>query len=61
LGSVGAANNKDALKALNVTHVLTVASALLPGHPNDFVYKIINGMKIFFFRLELCMCVFSKF
>ncbi|XP_050240434.1 dual specificity protein phosphatase 1 [Quercus robur] len=42
LGSVGAANNKDALKALNVTHVLTVASALLPGHPNDFVYKIIN-------------------
>nr|POF11385.1 isoform 2 of dual specificity protein phosphatase 1 [Quercus suber] len=42
LGSVGAANNKDALKALNITHVLTVASALPPAHPNDFVYKIIS-------------------
>ena len=46
LGSVGAANNKDALKNLNVTHVLTVATSLSPPHPNDFVYKIISGMSI---------------
>ncbi|XP_062177157.1 dual specificity protein phosphatase 1 isoform X2 [Alnus glutinosa] len=42
LGSVGAANNKNALKSFNITHVLTVASTLLPAHPNDFVYKVIN-------------------
>jgi protein-tyrosine phosphatase len=42
LGSIGAANNKNELKTLNITHVLTVASALLPAHPNDFIYKIIN-------------------
>jgi hypothetical protein len=49
LGSVGAANNKNALKSFNITHVLTVASTLLPAHPNDFVYKVINGMKVFLF------------
>ncbi|KAG6432219.1 hypothetical protein SASPL_103793 [Salvia splendens] len=43
LGSLGAANNKTALKALNVTHILTVAHSLIPSHPNDFVYKIIQG------------------
>ncbi|XP_047977972.1 dual specificity protein phosphatase 1-like isoform X1 [Salvia hispanica] len=42
LGSLGAANNKTALKALNVTHILTVAHSLIPSHPNDFVYKIIQ-------------------
>ncbi|KAF5465637.1 hypothetical protein F2P56_015620 [Juglans regia] len=42
LGSIGAANNKNALKSLNVTHILTVASSLSPAHPNDFVYKVIN-------------------
>ncbi|KAB1214247.1 Dual specificity protein phosphatase 1 [Morella rubra] len=42
LGSIGAANNKNALKSLNVTHILTVASSLPPAHPNDFVYKVIN-------------------
>ncbi|XP_057771807.1 dual specificity protein phosphatase 1-like [Salvia miltiorrhiza] len=42
LGSLGAANNRTALKALNVTHVLTVAHTLTPSHPNDFVYKIIE-------------------
>ncbi|KAI4345571.1 hypothetical protein L6164_012679 [Bauhinia variegata] len=42
LGSVGAATNKSALKALNITHILTVASTLAPAHPNDFVYKIIQ-------------------
>lgn len=42
LGSVGAANNTSALKSLNVTHILTVASSLKPVYPNDFVYKIIK-------------------
>ncbi|KAF3455742.1 hypothetical protein FNV43_RR00384 [Rhamnella rubrinervis] len=42
LGSVGASNNKDALKALNVTHILTVAKSLRPACPNDFVYKVID-------------------
>ncbi|KAG2727415.1 hypothetical protein I3843_01G151900 [Carya illinoinensis] len=42
LGSIGAANNKNALKSLNVTHILTVASSLPPAHPNDFEYKVIN-------------------
>ncbi|KAK4266402.1 hypothetical protein QN277_027332 [Acacia crassicarpa] len=42
LGSVGAAANKDALKNLGVTHVLTVANTLIPAHPNDFVYKTLN-------------------
>ncbi|KAH7522383.1 hypothetical protein FEM48_Zijuj07G0132500 [Ziziphus jujuba var. spinosa] len=44
LGSVGAANNKDALKALNITHILTVAKSLGPAYPNDFVYKVVNVM-----------------
>ncbi|KAA8527555.1 hypothetical protein F0562_034730 [Nyssa sinensis] len=42
LGSIGAANNKSALKSLNVTHILTVANSLAPAHPNDFIYKIID-------------------
>ncbi|KAK3440880.1 hypothetical protein EUGRSUZ_B01140 [Eucalyptus grandis] len=42
LGSVGAAKNKDALKHLNVMHVLIVASALEPAYPDDFVYKVIK-------------------
>ncbi|XP_061345511.1 dual specificity protein phosphatase 1-like isoform X2 [Gastrolobium bilobum] len=42
LGSVGTAANKDALKNLNVTHILTVAGKLEPAHPGDFVYKIID-------------------
>ncbi|KAI4378880.1 hypothetical protein MLD38_016302 [Melastoma candidum] len=41
LGSVGAANNKEVLKRLNVTHVLTVANSLKPPHPDDFTYKVI--------------------
>ncbi|EOY05545.1 Dual specificity protein phosphatase 1 isoform 1 [Theobroma cacao] len=41
LGSVAAAYNMDALKHLNITHILTVASSLKPAHSNDFVYKII--------------------
>ncbi|GLT78433.1 hypothetical protein SLA2020_499690 [Shorea laevis] len=41
LGSIGAANNKNALKSSNITHVLTVASSLRPAHTNDFVYKVI--------------------
>ncbi|KAM1086862.1 hypothetical protein EV1_012484 [Malus domestica] len=42
LGSIGAANNKDELKNLNITHILTVANSLAPAYPNDFVYKVIN-------------------
>lgn len=42
LGSIGAANNKEELKNLNITHILTVANSFEPTYPNDFVYKIIN-------------------
>lgn len=41
MGSIGAANNKSLLKSLNISHILTVAR-LLPEHPNDFVYKIVE-------------------
>ncbi|XP_058082294.1 dual specificity protein phosphatase 1-like isoform X1 [Magnolia sinica] len=42
LGSVGVAYNKDALKGLNVTHILTVAKSLEPAYPDDFIYKKIE-------------------
>ncbi|CAH2054878.1 unnamed protein product [Thlaspi arvense] len=42
IGSVAEAANKDLLKSSNVTHILTVAVALFPPHPNDFVYKVIE-------------------
>ncbi|KAH7679244.1 protein phosphatase slingshot protein [Dioscorea alata] len=42
LGSVGAAQDKEALKKLNITHILTVAKSLLPAYPNEFVYKRID-------------------
>ncbi|GMI71773.1 dual specificity protein phosphatase 1 [Hibiscus trionum] len=44
LGSIAAANNVDALKRLNITHILTVASSLKPAHANNFVYKVIPVM-----------------
>ncbi|XP_044497928.1 dual specificity protein phosphatase 1B isoform X1 [Mangifera indica] len=44
LGSIGDANNKDALKSSNVTHVLTVANLGKPPFPNDFVYKVVEVM-----------------
>lgn len=47
LGSIGTANNKDGLKKVNVTHVLTVAGKLAPPHPGDFVYKTIDGNVVF--------------
>ncbi|KAL0348801.1 UNVERIFIED_CONTAM: Dual specificity protein phosphatase 1 [Sesamum angustifolium] len=47
LGSLGAANNRSALKSLNITHILTIAISLAPAHPNDFRYKIVEG-RIFF-------------
>lgn len=46
LGSIGAANNKEELKNLNITHILTVANSFEPSYPNDFVYKIINGKNV---------------
>ncbi|KAK1318039.1 Dual specificity protein phosphatase 1 [Acorus calamus] len=42
LGSVGVAYNKDALRSLNVTHILIVAKSLEPAFPNDFIYKKID-------------------
>ncbi|KAG2306767.1 hypothetical protein Bca52824_026515 [Brassica carinata] len=42
LGSVAAACNKNLLKSYNVTHILTVASSLIPAHPDDFVYKVVR-------------------
>lgn len=46
LGSIGDANNKDALKSSNVTHVLTVANLGKPPFPNDFVYKVVEGLVV---------------
>lgn len=43
MGSLGAANNKDALKRQNVTHILIVAGSIPPFHPRDFTYKVIEG------------------
>ncbi|XP_050373982.1 dual specificity protein phosphatase 1 isoform X2 [Argentina anserina] len=45
LGSIGAAHNKDELKSLNITHILTVASSLAPAYPDEFVYKVLNEAK----------------
>ncbi|XP_057486234.1 dual specificity protein phosphatase 1-like isoform X1 [Actinidia eriantha] len=42
LGSLEAANNKSALKSLNVTHILSVTDTLPLAHQNDFVYKTID-------------------
>ncbi|KAL0537916.1 hypothetical protein IC582_026907 [Cucumis melo] len=42
LGSVGAAHNKDQLKKLNITHILTIACSLPPADPNDFVCKVVG-------------------
>ncbi|PIA24986.1 hypothetical protein AQUCO_13500007v1 [Aquilegia coerulea] len=42
LGSLAAALNKDALKSLNITHILTVAQSLKPACPNEIVCKKIE-------------------
>nr|XP_034594341.1 dual specificity protein phosphatase 1B-like isoform X2 [Setaria viridis] len=42
LGSVGAALNKEALKSLNITHILIVARSLSPAFPAEFNYKKIE-------------------
>ncbi|KAK4776934.1 hypothetical protein SAY86_005622 [Trapa natans] len=42
LGSLGSATNKEALKCLNITHVLVVAKSIRPAYPDDFVYKVIE-------------------
>ncbi|XP_023515308.1 dual specificity protein phosphatase 1-like [Cucurbita pepo subsp. pepo] len=42
LGSIGAAHNKDELKKLNITHILTIACSMPPANPNDFVYKVVG-------------------
>lgn len=38
IGSVGAANNKDELKSLGITHIVTAASTLKCLYPEDFTY-----------------------
>nr|CAB3473913.1 unnamed protein product [Digitaria exilis] len=42
LGSVGAALNKEALKSLNISHILIVARSLNPAYPAEFNYKKIE-------------------
>lgn len=42
LGSISAANNRSALKSLNITHILTVAGSMPPSYPNEFKYKTID-------------------
>lgn len=57
LGSVGAAHNKDQLKKLNITHILTIACSLPPADPNDFVYKVVGGMlSSNFYLVQLNFC-----
>nr|CAB3477955.1 unnamed protein product [Digitaria exilis] len=46
LGSVGAALNKEALKSLNISHILIVARSLNPAYPAEFNYKKIEGILI---------------
>lgn len=46
MGSLGDANNKDALKSSNVTHILTVADLGESPFPKEFVYKTIEGMAV---------------
>ena len=38
IGSVGAANNKDELKNIGITHIVTAASTLKCLYPEDFTY-----------------------
>jgi len=52
LGSVGAALNKEALKSLNITHVLIVARSLNPAFPAEFNYKKMEGNSCPFFLDE---------
>ena len=42
LGSVGAAYNKESLKQLGITHILTCAANIKPRFPEDFKYEILN-------------------
>ncbi|XP_078153936.1 dual specificity protein phosphatase 1-like isoform X1 [Carex rostrata] len=42
LGSFGASQNREKLKAENITHVLTVAASLDPAFPDEFIYKNID-------------------
>ena len=42
MGSVGAALNQEALKTLNITHILIVARPLNPAFPAEFAYKKIE-------------------
>lgn len=42
LGSIGAAHNKEGLKELGVTHILTVAGGFKPLHPDDFNYCLVD-------------------
>ena len=46
LGSIAAANNMDAVKSLNITHILTVTNSLKPAYSNESVYKIVPGGKV---------------
>lgn len=41
VGSLKAASNKNALKSLNITHILTVCSFCPPSHGDDLTCKII--------------------
>lgn len=47
LGSLGAANNRNALKSLNITHVLTVATLVSLDYHSDFIHKTIEGGSIY--------------
>lgn len=55
LGSIGAANSKDELQRLNITHVLVVGKSLGAAYPSDFVYKCIEGT-----ALSLCLSHFTS-
>lgn len=54
MGSIEAAKNKEELKRLNITHILTVANYMIPLYPNEFVYKIINGKNLLQKQFSYC-------
>jgi hypothetical protein len=42
IGSIGAAYNKDMLKKIGITHILTCAANLKPRFESDFKYELLN-------------------
>jgi hypothetical protein len=44
IGGIGTAYNKDVLKEIGITHIMTVAANCKPKFENDFKYKLISAL-----------------